>query len=65
MSLTIKQIEEIASESKYLRGEFKDKLYGGHNGDVSFDKMMDFLLDDENRQTVEMMVNLAKKLAKS
>jgi len=65
MSLTIKQIEEIGSESKYLRSEFNGKLYGGHNGDVSFDKMMDFLSDDENRQTVEMMVNLAKKLAKS
>jgi len=32
---------------------------------VSFDKMMDFLSNVENRQTVEMMVNLAKKLAKS
>jgi len=65
MSLTIKQIEEIGSESKYLRSEFNGKLYGGRNGDVPFDKMMDFLSDDENRQTVEMMVNLAKKLAKS
>jgi hypothetical protein len=65
MSLTIKQIEEIGSESKYLRSEFNGKLYGGHDGDVPFDKMMEFLSNDENRQTVEMMVNLAKKLAKS
>jgi hypothetical protein len=65
MSLTIKQIEEIGSESKYLRSEFNGKLYGCQDGDVPFDKMMDFLSNEENRQTVEMMVKMAKQLAKS
>jgi len=65
MNLSINQIEEIASESKYLRGEFRDKLYGDQDGYVAFEPMMEFLLDNENRQTIKMMVNLAKKLSKS
>ena len=64
MSLTIKQIEEIGSESKYLRGEFNGKLYGGLDGDVSFDKMMDFLSNEENRETVRMMIELSEKMSK-
>ena len=64
MSLTIKQIEEIGSESKYLRGEFNGKLYGHQYGDVPFDKMMDFLSNEENRETVRMMIELSEKMSK-
>jgi hypothetical protein len=64
MSLTIKQIEEMGSESKYLRGEFNGKLYGRQDGDVPFDKMMDFLSNEENRETVRMMIELSEKMSK-
>ena len=64
MSLTIKQIEEIGSESKYLRREFNGKLYGCQDGDVPFDKMMDFLSNEENRETVRMMIELSEKMSK-
>ena len=62
MSLTVKQIEEMGNTSKYLRGEFNGKLYGGLDGDVSFDKMMDFLSNEENLQTMQMIVDLAKQV---
>jgi len=64
MSLTVKQIEEMGNTSKYLRGEFNGKLYGGLDGDVSFDKMMDFLSNEENLQTMQMMIELSEKMSK-
>jgi len=64
MSLTVNQIEEMGNTSKYLRGEFNGKLYGGLDGDVSFDKMMDFLSNEENLQTMQMMIELSEKMSK-
>ena len=61
-NLTIKQIEEIASTSKYIRGEFTSKLYGDLEGEVTFDKMMEFLSNEDNRYIMREMLKLAEDI---
>jgi len=37
-------------------------LWGSQDGDVPFDKLMDFLEDEDNREMVKMMLSVAEKL---
>jgi len=60
----LSQLEEIVSESKHLRTEFNGKLYSRqHDGSVTFGNMMEFLSNDDNRVTVEMMIKMSKQLS--
>jgi len=63
MKFTIKEIHELDNDIKYLRNEYKSKtLWGSQDGDVPFDKLMDFLEDEDNREMVKMMLSVAEKL---
>jgi hypothetical protein len=63
--LSISQIQEMNSQIEYLRPEFRSKLWGSQDGDVSFDKMIDFLRNEENRETMLQMIKLAEQLEQS
>ena len=63
MKFTIKEIHELDNDIKYLRNEYKSKtLWGSQDGDVPFDKLMDFLENEDNREMVKMMLSVAEKL---
>ena len=63
MKFTVKEIHELDSELKYLREEYKGKtLWATQDGDVSFDKLMDFLENEDNREMVKQMLSVAEKL---
>lgn len=63
MKFTVKEIHELDSELKYLREEYKSKkLWASQEGDVNFDKLMDYLEDEDNREMVKQMLSVAEKM---
>lgn len=61
--MTISEIQEINSRIEYVRSEYwKNVLWCNQEGIVTFEKMVEFLRDEDNRYNMEMMIELAEKL---
>jgi len=63
MSLTIHQIESIASDVSYLRDEFRNKLSGDIDGYVTLENIIKFLEGDDfnNIHLMEHIIAVVKK----
>ena len=60
----IKKISKVSDDIKYLEGEYENvKMWGDcPDGDLKFEKLMEWLSNDDNVYMIEHMIKVSKDI---